>query len=664
MQHAIDLCYRIQALPDAEKAARVNDLAWLRLQMNTPVDPNLQWTHVCSCRYVTGVYQPELLQNHKPGIVAYANTVQPPILMIAFPGMQKSQLGDWVTIGKCFSKAVDPTNPRLAHLHSGGGFADAANAAVDFQLFQIIQLVLNGKDNPEATQILFCGHSLGGAVACLTAIRYFTRRWPHMAHNDGRVTVITIGQPKVLKIGSNTMYDQIMGQQNYLRIVTADFQGKWDTVTGWLNQKVDVTLACHAGWERRLPTPGASLHAPNSYWTAMANDTLQIPMVPHEAVPDIQYPNLLEEVLSSCTISVPSPNQVRCYQFPRGDLLISHRNYMGLLSWQGGELTCQKLISEDPDKLQIARPPLITDQALYCTRCPPGIGSGHVCRITLQPSAAVPSFDLVTHGAAQSIDVDGEGNLICLFHQHQNIDPIVVSIDPTTLARTTLLSVPFRQIQTAGLFSHQQFFIAGYPKEWKKPHPVIELWDLATKQRMAHFDVPGHEVGVGHANLQVIDTQRVVIAYSGHRCSIWEPRTNQVTSLPDGTHDLTGLHNGDLAGFGGGIEKVQILPAGIGLRSRKHFLILDQTGLQPKVELKNRYLAFSEMGNGRICLLHASGRLDLFDPIRNAIIWQRVGQFGHLEPPGQPNKTAFFPAGPNRVILQHNHQFWHIAFPE
>ncbi len=74
------------------------------------------------------------------------------------------------------------------------------------------------------TTVVFPGHSLGGAVACVLAVKYkaFLRTLSTSAPSGLRGILITFGQPKVFKPGSTAAAHELLGTGNSLRVVTTN----------------------------------------------------------------------------------------------------------------------------------------------------------------------------------------------------------------------------------------------------------------------------------------------------------------------------------------------------------------------------------------------------------------------------------------------------------
>jgi hypothetical protein len=156
--------------------------------------------------------------NTKPFILLYTEKTNPPTVLIGFPGMQLNKLADILTVTKFFKKSIGETDKDLGGINAACGFVDAANSVFDTskgQLMNKIQAAISSTDLSKV-QIVFCGHSMGGAVASLCAYKY-KRELKQGAANQ--VLVLTCGQPKTIASASKKAFNDVIPNDTYLRFV-------------------------------------------------------------------------------------------------------------------------------------------------------------------------------------------------------------------------------------------------------------------------------------------------------------------------------------------------------------------------------------------------------------------------------------------------------------
>jgi hypothetical protein len=95
----------------------------------------------------------------------------------------------------------------------------------------------------------FVGIAWGGAVASLCALKYILDF--DITNTNSRVLLVTFGQPKTIKKESEKKYIEILGLENYLRLVAMDQDEKTtDCVTGYRcikDKDPDTAGCCHTG---------------------------------------------------------------------------------------------------------------------------------------------------------------------------------------------------------------------------------------------------------------------------------------------------------------------------------------------------------------------------------------------------------------------------------
>ncbi len=154
--------------------------------------------------------------NTKPFIMVYTDKTPIPTLLIGFPGMQLNKMADILTVTKFFKKSIGETDKDLSGIKAACGFVDAANSAFESgELESKIKKIV--PTDKAQVQIVFCGHSMGGAVASLCAYRYKKSLRENVAANQ--ILVVTCGQPKTIASASKKAFNNVIPNDTYWRFV-------------------------------------------------------------------------------------------------------------------------------------------------------------------------------------------------------------------------------------------------------------------------------------------------------------------------------------------------------------------------------------------------------------------------------------------------------------
>ncbi|USO02570.1 MAG: lipase family protein [Alphaproteobacteria bacterium] len=142
-------------------------------------------------------------------------------IIFAFPGT--SDWKDVLTDAKFL-----PKNTGIDGAYAHMGFADAAESFRQ-QMEQKISALQSNKKK----QVIFTGHSLGGANAAMCAVNcldYFRKLYKrtNLSNNDGQIILITMGQPRVW---CSDYFSRALRMSQILRLVARGITGRADIVT-------------------------------------------------------------------------------------------------------------------------------------------------------------------------------------------------------------------------------------------------------------------------------------------------------------------------------------------------------------------------------------------------------------------------------------------------
>lgn len=721
MVKAINLCYTIQNATAAERAHMT--VAWLTNQMNQNPCHGVLWNTVGKCFAETGVYNvPTGVNNIKVGIIAYSNTNGSPTLLVAFPGMNFLNLPDDISaikmtltflplVGRIFRKSIGHSvdNQHLPKIKGPSGFVDVADTAISkFNIFHVINSVLQMQGAPPTTRIIFSGHSLGGVIASLLAFRYFAQYGEHNQspncnywHNNGRIITITFGQPRTIFSKYVDLFNHIFGKGNYLRVVTTNTQGFRDWIAGFGSEYPNDTDAfgCrHAGIERAVPTGNNvtkfGLHNFSKYAAALPQlGQIQAPPQAHIAYQEPAEPSgsimnapsgpfdgfRPEEILSQCEIPTIRPgNEMLCFPTGTDIFFLSNQDIvLGVLQrtvdgWQYGEVEniSGAVHQYYPDRF------LGTPNTFYCAGSSTGGRRDKIWCIPLGSFDPRSITKLDAGGEPLSLGFDSGGNLIATVFCTREFDGIqgiaIQSINVATRERTRLFPEATARegdIVAAGLLSGDRIYIVRNQK--------LQIFDRATGECRQSFPTPTLSCSYQFPFLE--NEHGLIITTGEHgRTYFIHFNTGRITELGGNPHDsytrsVRVLTSGDLAGFTHHTDKRKVTVC-------QYFTIWDEETLNAKLSIKvdmkedphREYVRFCEVEDGLILLVTASGRFDLLDTkcadATSPIIWSRMGNFGscdtsHPDTPHLGHRIALFPRGDHTVVFQRDNQFWHICYP-
>lgn len=269
IKYAIEMCYALVSNRDCNTASEDAVLS----MMNS--SGTIRWEKASVAHYSTGI------SGEKPIIMSYTSnvgnsTLTNPMVLVAFPGMDFTAPNDVLNALYGVKHTTIPgTNIRGHH-----GFVQSA-LSVEEKLLSF----LNSTGVPiEDIQVVFCGHSMGGAVASLCGAAHAHR----MRHTRNKNAVVfTFGQPKTFSQDGAAEVENLLGKNNYIRFVTFGSYpygtpSKTDSFTGYRNSTVDSFSFEHAGWEIRLNSEKTltlalgleriSLHYTHVYWDALLRE--------------------------------------------------------------------------------------------------------------------------------------------------------------------------------------------------------------------------------------------------------------------------------------------------------------------------------------------------------------------------------------------------------
>ena len=121
--------------------------------------------------------------------------------IISFRG--SDSIGDWVRINLYFE--LDYNNPlgctgKNVLIHRG--FTEAY-----LEAYRVIAHELENEDN-----VVFTGHSMGGALAMLSCLNYIND------YPDRKAKVVTFGSPRVGNINFTSQFTNLVGARNFIRV--------------------------------------------------------------------------------------------------------------------------------------------------------------------------------------------------------------------------------------------------------------------------------------------------------------------------------------------------------------------------------------------------------------------------------------------------------------
>ena len=223
-----------------------NDKVEMLKRVNEGLHDNF-WVGIDSFDVVTGNYG-RYLKNKKsrafigtrwlkqPAVITWSKLDNYPLILIAFKGTNMYKHADRLSDEKAFAKKLC----NLGDVHAG--FYDIADSCKDAlsEKLRIACQYLNVEK--EGVQIILTGHSMGAAVASVTSINLLKSLAKSsntgLSYTNGKnnIAVINFGQPKVWKKDTICKFKDILREENLIRLVTADKNGKKDPIAGYLKK--------------------------------------------------------------------------------------------------------------------------------------------------------------------------------------------------------------------------------------------------------------------------------------------------------------------------------------------------------------------------------------------------------------------------------------------
>lgn len=181
--------------------------------------------------FFTGMYWKE-----KAALITWSRQGERPLILVSFKGTTFSCKAD-------FTSAVWKVAPKpLGEGKVHSGFCDIADSCI--RKFpgkptlpeKIADICKKLNTAPDRVQILFTGHSMGAAVASISAVKLLASQ-NQVANDNNNVIVMNFAQPRVWHKKSVNKFQTLLGNDNLVRFVTADCKGREDFVTGYLETR-------------------------------------------------------------------------------------------------------------------------------------------------------------------------------------------------------------------------------------------------------------------------------------------------------------------------------------------------------------------------------------------------------------------------------------------